>query len=71
MAIVEDLAALKSETLAAIEEASDSAQLEQVRVAVLGKAGTLTAHLRSMEKSNDETANGAHPHAVGGCSGLG
>lgn len=48
MAIVEDLAALKSETLAAIEEASDSAQLEQVRVAVLGKAGTLTAHLRSM-----------------------
>ena len=36
MAIVDELAALQTETLAAIEAAADSAALEQVRVGVLG-----------------------------------
>ena len=48
MAIVDELAALQAETLAAIEAAADSAALEQVRVGVLGKSGTLTGYLRGM-----------------------
>lgn len=48
MAIVDELTALQATTLAAIESASDTAALEQVRVAVLGKSGTLTGYLRSM-----------------------
>ena len=48
MAIVEDVAALREQTLAAIAQAGDTAALDQVRVAVLGKSGTLTGYLRSM-----------------------
>ncbi len=48
MAITEELAALEAETLAAIEAADTTAALEDVRVRVLGKAGTLTGYLRSM-----------------------
>ena len=48
MAIVEELAALREQTLADIAEAADTAALDQVRVAVLGKAGSLTGYLRSM-----------------------
>ncbi|MEY8461510.1 phenylalanine--tRNA ligase subunit alpha [Eggerthellaceae bacterium 24-137] len=48
MAIAEELAALRAQTLADIEAASDSTALEAVRVAVLGKSGTLTGYLRSM-----------------------
>ena len=48
MAIVDELNALQAETLAAIEAAQDTAALEQVRVAVTGKSGTLTGYLRSM-----------------------
>ena len=48
MAIVDELSALRTSTLAAIEQAADTAALEQVRVAVLGKAGTLTGYLRGM-----------------------
>src|SRR5699024_2376570 len=39
MAIVEDVAALREQTLAAIAQAGDTAALDQVRVAVLGKSG--------------------------------
>ena len=48
MAIVDELNALQSETLAHIEAAADSAALETVRVAVLGKKGSLTGYLRGM-----------------------
>lgn len=48
MAIVEEVAALREQTLAHIAQAADTAALEQVRVAVLGKAGSLTGYLRSM-----------------------
>ncbi len=48
MAIVEEAAALREQTLAAVAQAADTAALEQVRVAVLGKSGTLTGYLRSM-----------------------
>ena len=48
MAIVDEVAQLREKTLAAIKEAETSAALEQVRVSVLGKAGTLTAYLRGM-----------------------
>ena len=48
MAIVEEVAALHEQTLAAVAQAADTAALEQVRVAVLGKSGTLTGYLRSM-----------------------
>lgn len=48
MAITEELSALRASTLADIEAAETSAQLETVRVAVLGKSGTLTGYLRSM-----------------------
>ncbi|MGN0035364.1 MAG: phenylalanine--tRNA ligase subunit alpha [Coriobacteriales bacterium] len=48
MAIIEQLEQLRSETLSAIEQAGSSEALDKVRVAVLGKKGTLTAILRDM-----------------------
>ncbi len=48
MAIVDELAALRTETLAAIEAAADTASLDEVRVRAVGKSGTLTAYLRNM-----------------------
>lgn len=48
MAVVDELLALQAETIAAINQAADSAALEQVRIGVLGKSGTLTGYLRSM-----------------------
>lgn len=48
MAIVEDVAALRERTLASVEQAADTAALDQVRVAALGKSGALTGYLRSM-----------------------
>ncbi len=49
MASIEDLEALQDKTLALIEAADDSTALEEVRLAVLGKKGELTAALRSMQ----------------------
>lgn len=48
MALVDELSQLKDETLAAIAAAGDTSALEQVRVSVLGKKGSLTGYLRSM-----------------------
>ena len=48
MAIVEELKALHADTLAAIEAATDTTALDEVRVRVVGKSGTLTAYLRNM-----------------------
>lgn len=48
MAVTDEVAALREQTLAAIGQAADSAALEQVRVQVLGKAGSLTGYLRAM-----------------------
>lgn len=48
MTITNQLEALRTETLAAIAAASNSATLETVRVGVLGKKGSLTAILRGM-----------------------
>ena len=48
MALVEELTALQASVLEQIEAAKDSAALESVRVAVLGKSGTLTGYLRQM-----------------------
>ena len=54
MAIVDELSALRTSTLAAIEQAADTSALEEVRVAVLGKAGTLTGYLRGMGQGAKE-----------------
>ncbi|MCI8469753.1 MAG: phenylalanine--tRNA ligase subunit alpha [Eggerthellaceae bacterium] len=48
MAITEELSALRDDTLAAVAAADTTAALDEVRVRVLGKAGTLTGYLRSM-----------------------
>ncbi len=48
MTIIEELDSLKQRVLADISAAEDSAALEDVRIAVLGKSGTLTAYLRNM-----------------------
>ena len=48
MALTDELAELRADTLAAVAAAETSAALETVRVGVLGKAGTLTGYLRSM-----------------------
>ena len=48
MALVDELTALREETLAAIAEAVDTAALDTVRVGVVGKSGTLTGYLRNM-----------------------
>ena len=48
MAIVDELNELNAQALRDIEAAADTAALEEVRVAVLGKTGTLTGYLRGM-----------------------
>lgn len=48
MALKEELEGLRDETLAAISKAETSDALEDVRIGVLGKKGTLTTVLRSM-----------------------
>lgn len=48
MALSDELAELQAATLKAIADAENSASLEEVRVSVVGKQGTLTAYLRSM-----------------------
>ena len=50
MSVIEELSTLRDETLAAIAAAENTAELDKVRVAVLGKSGTLTGYLRSMGK---------------------
>ncbi len=50
MAIVDEVTELREATLAAIANAETSAALEEVRVSVLGKAGSLTGYLRNMGK---------------------
>lgn len=54
MAITEDLQALEREGLAAIEAAKDSAELDSMRVAYLGKKGSLTAILRGLGQLSAE-----------------
>ena len=48
MSVIEELSTLRDETLAAIAAAENTAELDKVRVAVLGKSGSLTGYLRSM-----------------------
>ena len=48
MAIVDELEELRASTLDAIAQAKETSSLEQVRVSVLGKSGTLTGYLRGM-----------------------
>jgi phenylalanyl-tRNA synthetase alpha chain len=49
-----DLAALRSETLAAIASASDEAALESVRVSALGKKGSISALLATLGKMSPD-----------------
>jgi phenylalanyl-tRNA synthetase alpha chain len=49
-----DLAALKDETLAAIDSADDEAALEAARVAALGKKGSISALLATLGKLSPE-----------------
>ena len=67
MAIVDELNELNAQALRDIESAADTAALEEVRVAVLGKKGTLTGYLRGMGQLPKEeraevgkTANTSH-----------
>lgn len=48
MAIIEEVKALHAETMAAIDSAADSEALEKIRIAVVGKSGSLTGYLRAM-----------------------
>lgn len=48
MAIIDEVAELRKTTLKAIADAADTSILDEVRVGVLGKKGTLTGYLRSM-----------------------
>lgn len=48
MALQDELVALRREVLGSIEAAGDSEALEVLRIAVLGKSGSLTSYLRSM-----------------------
>lgn len=48
MTIADDVTALGQQTLASIEAAQTTEELENVRIAVLGKAGSLTGYLRCM-----------------------
>ncbi len=48
MSVVEEIQALRTETMDAIAGAADSDALNDIRIKVVGKSGTLTAYLRSM-----------------------
>lgn len=48
MAIVDEVEALRAQVLQEIQEAPSTAALDEVRVRVLGKSGTLTGYLRGM-----------------------
>lgn len=48
MAVLDELTALCAQTLNDIANAATTAELESVRIAVLGKSGSLTGYLRSM-----------------------
>ena len=48
MSVVNEIQTLRQETLEAISQAADSEALNDIRVKVVGKSGTLTAYLRSM-----------------------
>lgn len=48
MSVVEEIQALRTETMDAIAGAADSDALNNIRIKVVGKSGTLTAYLRSM-----------------------
>ena len=48
MTIIDEVGALQAQTLEAIANAQATDELEKVRIAVLGKSGTLTGYLRSM-----------------------
>lgn len=50
MAIADEILELKTQVLAQISRASSTAELEEVRVAALGKKGSITAYLRSMSQ---------------------
>ena len=57
MAVIEEVEALRDQTLAAIGAAESTGALDEVRVGVLGKSGTLTAYLRNMgQVPKDERA---------------
>ena len=49
-----DLSQLENQTLAAIESAADEAALENVRVAALGKKGSISALLATLGKMSPE-----------------
>ncbi|QKF07704.1 phenylalanine--tRNA ligase subunit alpha [Berryella wangjianweii] len=48
MSLVEELAAVRAQALAAIGEAAGTAELDEVRVRVMGRSGELTRYLRQM-----------------------
>ena len=48
MAVTDELTALAAETLQRIDAAQSTAALDEVRVAVVGKQGSLTGYLRNM-----------------------
>lgn len=50
MAIIDELNELSAKTLASITAAPDTQALEDVRVGVLGKSGSLTTYLRNMSQ---------------------
>ena len=54
MAIVDDLKTIEEEAAAGIAGAADLAQLDQIRVAVTGKKGSLTSVLRGMGQLSKE-----------------
>ena len=54
MSLVEDLEALRVETLQKIENADSKNALEEIRISVLGKSGQLTKHLRNMQNIDKE-----------------
>ena len=49
-----DLSQLENQTLAAIDSAADEAALENVRVAALGKKGSISALLATLGKMSPE-----------------
>ena len=58
MSIIDEVAQLREITLKQVREAQNTSSLEDVRVSVLGKAGTLTSYLRNMGKvAREERAN--------------
>ena len=69
MALVDRLAELREKTLESVQKANTTTSLDDVRISVLGKTGTLTTHLRLIGKTDMLSMSRSVGHGLSHSSG--